>query len=130
MSDKHSDQQTFSRRSFIETAVAGTAASLALANGNAAAAQTAGNSTDELTSMSVREVAELIRKKRVSPVELTQACLKRIEQFNPALNAFITVTADAALQQARTAESEIQRGMWRGPLHGIPIALKDLFDTA
>ena len=54
----------------------------------------------------------------------------RIEQFNPALNAFITVTAEAALAQARTAEAEIQRGTWRGPLHGIPIALKDLFDTA
>ncbi|HET9837662.1 MAG TPA: amidase, partial [Candidatus Angelobacter sp.] len=67
---------------------------------------------------------------KISPVELTQLCLKRIEQLNPKLNAFISVTADSALQQAREAEAEIQRGHWRGPLHGIPIALKDLFDTA
>jgi aspartyl-tRNA(Asn)/glutamyl-tRNA(Gln) amidotransferase subunit A len=57
-------------------------------------------------------------------------CLARIEALNPSLNAFITVTAESALAQARLAESEIQSGNWRGPLHGIPIALKDLIDTA
>jgi aspartyl-tRNA(Asn)/glutamyl-tRNA(Gln) amidotransferase subunit A len=72
----------------------------------------------------------LVRRKAVSPVELTQACLARIERLNPALNAFITVTADEALRQARDAEAEIRKGKWRGPLHGVPIALKDLFDTA
>ncbi len=66
----------------------------------------------------------------MSPVELTRACLARIERLNPALNCFITITGDTALAQAREAESEIQRGRWRGPLHGIPVALKDLFDTA
>jgi aspartyl-tRNA(Asn)/glutamyl-tRNA(Gln) amidotransferase subunit A len=66
----------------------------------------------------------------VSPVELTQACLRRIERLNPALNAFITVTGELALQQARNAEREIRNGKWRGPMHGIPVALKDLFDTA
>lgn len=124
------DQPKFSRRSFIKTAVAGTAAGLAWTAGKAQAAQAPGNSTDELTTMSIREAADLVRRKKVSPVELTKASLTRIEQFNPALNAFITVTSEAALAQARTAEAEIQRGMWRGPLHGIPIALKDLFDTA
>ncbi len=63
-------------------------------------------------------------------MELTNACLARIDQLNPTLNCFITVAADQALSQARAAELEIQRGKWRGPLHGIPIALKDLFDTA
>jgi aspartyl-tRNA(Asn)/glutamyl-tRNA(Gln) amidotransferase subunit A len=124
-----SDEQKFSRRSFIKTAVTGTAG-LAWMGTEAPGAQSPGSSTDDLTSMSIRDVAELVRKKKVSPVELTKASLARIEQFNPALNAFITVTADAALAQARAAESEIQRGNWRGPLHGIPIALKDLFDTA
>src|SRR5262249_37938500 len=55
---------------------------------------------------------------------------KRIERYNPALNAFITVTADQAITTARTMEAEQQRGKWRGPLHGIPIALKDNIDTA
>jgi aspartyl-tRNA(Asn)/glutamyl-tRNA(Gln) amidotransferase subunit A len=63
-------------------------------------------------------------------VELTKGCLASIERLNPILNCFISVTADTALAQARTAESEISRGQWRGPLHGIPVALKDLFDTA
>jgi aspartyl-tRNA(Asn)/glutamyl-tRNA(Gln) amidotransferase subunit A len=63
-------------------------------------------------------------------VEITRACLDRIEKLNPALNAFITVTAESALAEAQAAEAELLRGGWRGPLHGIPIALKDLIDTA
>jgi len=76
------------------------------------------------------ELALRLRRKEVSPVEVTRACLDRIEKLNPALNAFITVTADSALAEARAAEIEISRGEWRGPLHGIPIAIKDLIDTA
>ena len=72
----------------------------------------------------------MVRRKSVSPVELTEACLARIERLNPSLNVFITVTADEALREAREAESEIGKGRWKGPLHGIPIALKDLIDTA
>ncbi len=72
----------------------------------------------------------MLRRKSVSPVELARAFVARIERLNPALNAFITVTAEQALQQARQAEVEIQRGDWRGPLHGIPLAIKDLIDTA
>jgi len=79
---------------------------------------------------SIRQVGELLRQGSVSPVELTEECLMRIEKLNPRLNAFITVTADSAMAQARLAESEMRRGDWRGPLHGIPIALKDLIDTA
>ncbi len=79
---------------------------------------------------SIRQISELLRKGSLSPVELTEDCLARIEKLNPRLNAFITVTADSARAQARTAEAEIRRGNWRGPLHGIPLALKDLIDTA
>jgi aspartyl-tRNA(Asn)/glutamyl-tRNA(Gln) amidotransferase subunit A len=84
----------------------------------------------ELAGLSLRKASELVRKKSVSPVELTQACLERIERLNPVLNAFITVDAEGSLQQARQAEAEIQHGKWQGPLHGIPVALKDNIDTA
>jgi len=80
--------------------------------------------------LSIFETSELLRQGSVSPVELTTDCLSRIEKLNPKLNAFITVTADAALAAARQAEAEIRRGDLRGPLHGIPLALKDLIDTA
>jgi aspartyl-tRNA(Asn)/glutamyl-tRNA(Gln) amidotransferase subunit A len=76
------------------------------------------------------KLAPRLRRKEISPLELTRACLDRIERLNPKLNAFITVTAESALAEARTAEVEIARGEWRGPLHGIPVALKDLIDTA
>src|SRR5438477_10452227 len=84
----------------------------------------------ELTGLSLCEASELGRKKSVSPLELTRVCLERIAQLNPALNAFLTLTADSALEEARRAEDEIQRGTWKGPVHGIPVALKDLVDTA
>src|SRR5580698_4840327 len=79
---------------------------------------------------SIQETGELLRRRELSPVELTKNCLAQIEKLNPTLNAFVTVTAELALTQARTAEAEILRGHWRGPLHGIPLALKDLIDTA
>jgi aspartyl-tRNA(Asn)/glutamyl-tRNA(Gln) amidotransferase subunit A len=79
---------------------------------------------------SIPQTGELLRKRSVSPVELASDCLARIEKRNPKLNAFITVTAESALAAARRAEAEIRRGHWRGPLHGIPLALKDLIDTA
>ncbi len=84
----------------------------------------------ELTQLTLFEAMTLLRTKAISPVELTQAFLARIERLNPTINAFITVTALHALQQAHAAEKEIQQGQWRGPLHGIPLALKDLIDTA
>jgi aspartyl-tRNA(Asn)/glutamyl-tRNA(Gln) amidotransferase subunit A len=87
-------------------------------------------SAKELTTLTLTDTAALVSGKAVSPVELTQACLERIERLQPTLNAFITVTADTALQQARSAEREIVHGRYRGPLHGIPVALKDLIDTA
>jgi aspartyl-tRNA(Asn)/glutamyl-tRNA(Gln) amidotransferase subunit A len=75
-------------------------------------------------------LAPRLRRKEISPVELTRACLDRIEKLNPTLNAFITVSAGSALAEARAAEKEILCGEWRGPLHGIPVALKDIIDTA
>jgi aspartyl-tRNA(Asn)/glutamyl-tRNA(Gln) amidotransferase subunit A len=85
---------------------------------------------DDLTGLSLWDASDLVRAQKVSPVELTNACLARIEQLNPILNAFITVTGQQALADARAAESEIANGKRRSPLHGIPIGLKDLVDTA
>ena len=86
--------------------------------------------SQDLADVTLKKASELLRSKAASPVELTQACLKRIESYNSLLNAFITVTSEQALAAAREAETEQRRGKWRGPLHGIPIALKDNIDTA
>ena len=80
---------------------------------------------NELHFLSVAEQAKLLRDGELSPVELTEAYLERVERLNSRLFAYITVTADEALEQARRAEGEIGRGEYRGPLHGIPIAVKD-----
>src|SRR5688572_33505012 len=72
----------------------------------------------------------MLRDRKVSPVEVTQAALARIAKVDERLKSFVTVTADLALTAARAPESEIVAGRWRGPLHGVPIGLKDLFDTA
>ncbi len=85
---------------------------------------------EELCFLSIREAGNLIRKRELSPVELTQAFLRRIEAIDPQLNAYLLVTSELAQKQARIAESEITHGNYRGPLHGIPFALKDMFDTA
>jgi aspartyl-tRNA(Asn)/glutamyl-tRNA(Gln) amidotransferase subunit A len=84
---------------------------------------------DELHFSTIAQASELIRSRKLSPVELTQTYLKRIADLDPQLNAFITVTADLALQQARAAEQEIASGRYRGPLHGIPFGLKDIYGT-
>jgi aspartyl-tRNA(Asn)/glutamyl-tRNA(Gln) amidotransferase subunit A len=84
----------------------------------------------ELTALTLQEAGAQIRSRAVSPVELTQACLARIERYDSQINAFITVSTELALAQAQAAEREIVRGRRRGPLHGIPIALKDNIDTA
>ena len=84
----------------------------------------------DLHLLSVAEAGAEIAAKRLSPVELTQAYLARIEAVEPRVNAYITVTGDLAMERARQAEAEIAAGRNRGPLHGIPIALKDLYETA
>src|SRR6266542_894176 len=78
----------------------------------------------------INELSQLIRDRKVSPVAIVSACLKRIQELNPKFNAFITVLADQALEQAKDAEAEIKTGNGRGPLHGIPVGIKDFYDTA
>ncbi len=82
-----------------------------------------------LMQKSIRELAPLLQAKTISPVELTRECLQRIEATEPVLNAYITVTAEPALQKAAQAEKEILQGRYRGPLHGIPYSAKDLYMT-
>jgi aspartyl-tRNA(Asn)/glutamyl-tRNA(Gln) amidotransferase subunit A len=105
------------RRTFL-AAAAGMAVKPALA------------ASEDLTGLTLKKASDLLRSKAASPVDLTRSCLKRIESYNGPLNAFITVTAEQALADAKAAEAEQRRGRWRGPLHGIPIALKDNIDTA
>jgi len=83
----------------------------------------------ELTDLTLTEAAELIKRQTISPPELTQAYLDRIASIDKHLNCFITLTGQTALQAAHSAQNEIQQGRYRGPLHGIPIALKDLYET-
>ena len=79
--------------------------------------------------LSIEEAGRLLRKREISPVELVDAALARIERGNSRLNAFLTIIADDARRQARAAERAIRRGNASGPLHGIPISLKDNFWT-
>jgi aspartyl-tRNA(Asn)/glutamyl-tRNA(Gln) amidotransferase subunit A len=78
----------------------------------------------------IHDTSALFRRRDLSPVELTRACLDLIEKLNPQLNAFVVVTRASALAEAEAAEKAIQRGEWLGPMHGIPIGLKDIIDTA
>src|SRR5262245_52463435 len=79
---------------------------------------------------SVADVSELIRQRQISPMDLVATCLERIERLQPTLNAFITVAADSARRAADVAAREIQQGRWKGPLHGVPVGVKDFYDTA
>lgn len=114
----HSNQ---TRREFL---AAGAAAALAVSAPPARA-----DSTD-LASLTLKRAGDALRNRTASAVELTEACLKRIEKYNSMLNAFITVTREQALTRAREMEGEHKRGRFIGPLDGIPIALKDNIDTA
>ncbi len=85
---------------------------------------------DELAFASIAYQSQLLRRGDLSPVELTQLYLDRIDTYDEHLNAYLTLTAERAIASARAAEAAIQGGDWRGPLHGIPLALKDLFDVS
>ena len=80
--------------------------------------------------MTIAEAARQIERKQLSPVELTTALIRRTEALDPQLNAYLLLTADRALDQARRAEQEIMAGQYRGPMHGIPFGLKDIYATA
>jgi aspartyl-tRNA(Asn)/glutamyl-tRNA(Gln) amidotransferase subunit A len=108
-----------SRREFLKASLAAAASTLPVLG-----------AADDLGASTLKQASDLIRRREVSPIELTEACLKRIDTYNPSLNAFITITRDQALAAAREMDTEIKKGKWRGPLHGIPIALKDNIDTA
>jgi aspartyl-tRNA(Asn)/glutamyl-tRNA(Gln) amidotransferase subunit A len=114
-----------SRRDFLRTTGA-TLAVLGLAGGSPALARAEENPAD----MTLRQASAALRRGTVSSADLTRACLARIDQSQARLNAFITVTRDLALAQASSLDAEARSGKWRGPLHGIPIALKDNIDTA
>ena len=94
------------------------------------AATRAYSQASDLTELTVADASTLIRARTVSPVELVRAYLARIDRLEPRVNAYITVTSELALKQAQQLEAELDAGRWRGPLHGIPIALKDNMDTA
>jgi aspartyl-tRNA(Asn)/glutamyl-tRNA(Gln) amidotransferase subunit A len=83
----------------------------------------------DLTFLSIEQAARLLRRREISPVELVDACLERIQNIDAPLNAFITLTAESARHRARAAERELRRGGARSPLYGIPICLKDNFWT-
>ena len=117
---------TLTRRAFATSLVAGTAAARVSARQTA---QRPATPTD-LAWLSLTEAADLVRAKRVSPTELVAACLDRVSIYNPKLNAFITVTREAALARAVALEADLRAGTIRGPLHGVPVALKDNIDTA
>src|SRR5690606_24095387 len=110
-------------------ALAGIAAALASARIGSVFAQSEGEGGDP-TELTLLEASRRIRAGALSPVELTRAYLAAIERLEPHVNAYITITDDLALEQARALEAELTAGRWRGPLHGVPIALKDNIDTA
>ncbi|HET9555398.1 MAG TPA: amidase [Anaeromyxobacteraceae bacterium] len=84
---------------------------------------------DDVLFGGVAALGEKLRARELSPVDLTQSCLARLQRLGPRLGCVVTVTAERALAQAKVAEQELQAGAWRGPLHGIPYGLKDLLDT-
>ncbi len=108
-----------SRRNLLSAGV-GLAASFAVKSAPAS----------DLTSLTLKQASDALRAKSTSPVDLTEACLARIEKYDHSVNSFITVTKDQAMEAARAAEADQKRGKWRGPLHGIPVAVKDNMDTA
>ena len=84
----------------------------------------------DLWFLTIQQAGNLMRRAELSPVELTRAFLDRIDAVDGQLHAYITILRDEALKQARTAEAEMLRGEYKGPLHGVPFALKDIYDTA
>ncbi|MDE0719205.1 MAG: amidase [Dehalococcoidia bacterium] len=85
--------------------------------------------TLEICYMGAGDLSKLVQSKEISPVEIIEAHLTRIDATEPVLNSFITLLADQARKSARQAEKDIQAGRYKGPLHGIPVALKDLYNT-
>ncbi|WP_344056928.1 amidase, partial [Sphaerisporangium rubeum] len=83
----------------------------------------------EPVHLSATEMLGLLRAREISAAELTEAHLRRIDEVNGQVNAVVTLSADRAMDEARRLDDDLARGVWRGPLHGLPIAFKDLTDT-
>jgi aspartyl-tRNA(Asn)/glutamyl-tRNA(Gln) amidotransferase subunit A len=101
-----------------------------ISSAGAIAAVRAADPATDLSALTLKQASDRIRSKKVSPVELTEACLATIKTYNPKTNAWITVMREHALAQARVLEKEQAAGKFRSPLHGIPIGLKDNIDIA
>jgi len=113
------------RRDFLEHSAAALAGLALASRGESAPPAAVQSGGIDLSNLTIVDAAERIRRKQLSPVELTQAILNRNETLNPRLGAFITIASDQAMDAARTAEREIQQGKYKGPLHGIPVGVKD-----
>ncbi len=111
-----------SRRTFLQGSLAG---AVAYRSTSSAQSQGAAPASSDLPYLSIVQAAELIRTRQISPVELIQAVFKRIDEVEPRVQAFITLARDEALEAARLAEQEIRSRQYRGPLHGIPVGVKD-----
>jgi amidase len=128
-SDEESvDPGAVSRRGFL--AILGAAASAGGVSPTVAAAPAVGQGPSELTRATVVQIAGLIRSRKVSSLEVVSACLERIAHVNPRLNAVVLLDADRARDSARAADQALSRGEMKGPLHGVPMTIKDSFDTA
>ena len=127
-------QNGWNRRDFVRvtaSAAAGAAALPALPGySRAEAASPTATQSDELARLTIAQASRMIRGREISCTELTQACLARAEAYNPKVNAFITIMYEESLAQARQLDAEASAGNFRGPLHGIPVGLKDNIDTA
>src|SRR5690606_18431474 len=123
MSD--SNQTAVSRRNLLKATLA---TSALVASRGALAAKTT-PVTDDITWMSGIELRHLIAKKAISPVEVVDHFLKRIDRLEPTLHAYITIDHEGARAQAKAAEAAVMGGDSLGPLHGLPISIKDLYDT-
>ncbi|MCW5955470.1 MAG: hypothetical protein KIT61_02725 [Pyrinomonadaceae bacterium] len=118
-------QRTITRRELIAGLAVGSGTALLGLAGCSRSQNAVISRGEDLTMLDLSEASNAVRVKDVSPVELTKACLERIGRLDGKLNSFITVMPEIALQQARSAEEAITKGGWQGPLHGIPIAVKD-----
>ena len=127
-------QNEWSRRDFVRLTAGAAVGAAALPglpkHSHAQAPAATATQSDELARLTIAQASRMIRTREISCTELTQACLTRAEAYNPKVNAIITIMSEEALTQARQLDVEASAGSFRGPLHGIPLGLKDNIDTA